>query len=486
MARNRVNQQVKRERTFSSSSTVSTDDGHHDLSEQIVEDVTLEYFYKPRTITALGCLFLYLGYFAFTHDPHIELSKNIFKGLIAICVVFLFVCMLVAPNGPFTRPHPLVWRLVFGISVIYLLGLTFLLFLNYQQIKDILIFIDDDLKYAGPDMKEYAVDCRLTWAKLYESMDLFILSHFIGWAGKSLLMRHAVLCWSASITWEITEIFFAHLLPNFKECWWDAILLDIVICNGLGIHLGLYLCKKLEMRTYHWESIKDIQSTTGKLRRAILQFTPASWTRVNWTDSNSTYKRLLAVYFLGVVWQLIELNTFFLKHIFRIPNPHPLNIYRLLLISLISAPTIRQYYIFITDTRSKRMGTQCWVFIAISTVELLICIKFGRELFAKTEKINIVMWLVFQLVFSFLIVCVMIIRRNRNVEVEPKSQILANLPSDENSKTYNFVNSNGKHVVQREGLNPRASVLKSSARVTRSMARGDTHTADGRAFIRRK
>jgi hypothetical protein len=50
------------------------------------------------------------------------------------------------------------------------------------------------------------VDCRLSWEKVYESMDLFILSHFIGWAGKSLLMRHAVLCWSASITWEITEV----------------------------------------------------------------------------------------------------------------------------------------------------------------------------------------------------------------------------------------------------------------------------------------
>ena len=37
--------------------------------------------------------------------------------------------------------------------MIYLLGLTFLLFLNYRQIKDILIFIDDDLKNAGPDMK---------------------------------------------------------------------------------------------------------------------------------------------------------------------------------------------------------------------------------------------------------------------------------------------------------------------------------------------
>ncbi len=32
-------------------------------------------------------------------DPHLELSKNIFKGVIAISVVFLFVCMLVGPNG---------------------------------------------------------------------------------------------------------------------------------------------------------------------------------------------------------------------------------------------------------------------------------------------------------------------------------------------------------------------------------------------------
>ena len=37
--------------------------------------------------------------------------------------------------------------------MIYLLGLTFLLFLNYQQIKDILIFADDELKHAGPDLK---------------------------------------------------------------------------------------------------------------------------------------------------------------------------------------------------------------------------------------------------------------------------------------------------------------------------------------------
>lgn len=52
------------------------------------------------------------------------------------------------------------------------------------------------------------------------------------------------------------QMAFSHLLPNFAECWWDAWVLDVLICNGLGIWLGMYVCRKLEMRNYHWESIK--------------------------------------------------------------------------------------------------------------------------------------------------------------------------------------------------------------------------------------
>lgn len=97
---------------------------------------------------------------------------------------------------------------------------------------------------------------------------------------------------------------FAHLLPNFVECWyvstfflfeyslihhplisinrWDAIVLDILLCNGLGIWVGMKLCQYLEMREYKWESIKDIHSTSDKIKRAVLQFTPESWTHVRW------------------------------------------------------------------------------------------------------------------------------------------------------------------------------------------------------------
>ena len=29
-----------------------------------------------------------------------------------------------------------------------------------------------------------------------------------------------------------------HLLPNFNECWWDRWLLDVLICNNIGIVAG--------------------------------------------------------------------------------------------------------------------------------------------------------------------------------------------------------------------------------------------------------
>jgi phosphatidylserine synthase 1 len=87
-------------------------------------------------------------------------------------------------------------------------------------------------------------------------MDIFAVGHFLGWAMKALLIRHWIICWYISIMWELTEVFFAHLLPNFQECWWDAWILDVLLCNGIGIAVGMLICKVLEMRIYYWESIK--------------------------------------------------------------------------------------------------------------------------------------------------------------------------------------------------------------------------------------
>ncbi|XP_067133639.1 phosphatidylserine synthase-like [Centruroides vittatus] len=377
-------------------------DHFYDINERPVDQISLEFFYKPHTITLLLVSIIALLYSAFTRTDETTLEDNIWSGICCVIFFFLVISVLVFPNGPFTRPHPAIWRIVFGISVLYLMALLFLLFQNYHTVKSIMYwFYPDLIAFKIDTEKEYGVNCSdITLEKLWNHVDVFACGHFFGWTMKAVLVRHYGICWTISVMWEITEVAFAHLLPNFIECWWDALLLDVLLCNGLGICFGMFICKKLEMRTYNWESIKNIQTTTGKIRRAVLQFTPESWTHVRWLDPKCTYMRFLAVSELVIFWQITELNTFFLKHIFEIPPDHTLSIGRLGLIGIIVAPTLRQYYSYVTDPRCKRVGTQCWVFGAIMMTEASICIKFGAELFAQTQIQNILVWLLIQFILS--------------------------------------------------------------------------------------
>lgn len=56
-----------------------------------------------------------------------------------------------------------------------------------------------------------------------------------------------------------------------------------------------------------------------------------------------------------------ELNTFFGKHYFRYPAKHWLCWGRMLFMGPVSAPAIKQYYSYATDTRCKRLGNHAWV-----------------------------------------------------------------------------------------------------------------------------
>lgn len=348
-------------------------------------------------------------FFTFRDTDNVE--NNIWAGILCCCFFFLIISVLAFPNGPFTRPHPAIWRMVFGMSVLYLLGCLFILFQNYQTVKSILYWFDPELKNFHIDMdKEYGVNCSdLTLERIWGHVDVFALGHFLGWLFKAILIRHMGILWAISCMWEITELAFAHLLPNFIECWWDALVLDVLICNGLGIWCGLKICQMLEMREYKWVGIKDIHSTTGKIKRAMLQFTPESWTSVRWLDPKCSYMRIFALCQLVLFWQTSELNTFFLKHVFELPASHPLVTARLILIGVIVAPSVRQYYCYTTDTTCKRVGTQCWVYGCIMVSEALICIKHGQELFERTQAVNIVVWLIIQFIISLICVigCVM-------------------------------------------------------------------------------
>ncbi|XP_077862763.1 phosphatidylserine synthase 1-like, partial [Saccoglossus kowalevskii] len=83
------------------------------INEQQVNDITLEFCYKPHTITLLSIAVLTALYFAFTRDDEVSTEDNIWAGVCFIVFFFLIISVLAFPNGPFTRPHPAIWRIVF-------------------------------------------------------------------------------------------------------------------------------------------------------------------------------------------------------------------------------------------------------------------------------------------------------------------------------------------------------------------------------------
>lgn len=120
-------------------------DHFYAINERPVDDISLEFFYKPHTISLLTISIFAVFYSAFTRNDS-RLEDNITHGLLCVVFFFLIISILTFPNGPFTRPHPAVWRMVFGLSVIYLMGLLYILFQNYKTVKAIMYWFYPDLQ----------------------------------------------------------------------------------------------------------------------------------------------------------------------------------------------------------------------------------------------------------------------------------------------------------------------------------------------------
>ena len=129
------------------------------INERPVDDISLEFFYKPHTISLLTISIVLVFGIAFTRNDS-SIEDNIQAGLSCVVFFFLIISILAFPNGPFTRPHPAVWRLIFGLSVLYLMGLLYILFQNYRTVKSIMYWFYPDLESFTIDSeKVYFIDC---------------------------------------------------------------------------------------------------------------------------------------------------------------------------------------------------------------------------------------------------------------------------------------------------------------------------------------
>ncbi|XP_071509652.1 phosphatidylserine synthase 2-like [Diadema antillarum] len=368
---------------------------------EVFDDGTNTFFWQAHSITVLVGMLAALLYVTVIEDVQLDTEFNTKRGLIACIVAFCMFGMTQAKDGPFKRPHPAVWRFFLCLSIIYELFLVFLLFQSVGDARQLMAFIDPDLGKPLPE-RTYAEDCRFytpghpggSFHNFWEKWDVFVLGHALGWYFKMLMIRDYWLCNILSIGFELLEYSLEHQLPNFGECWWDHWVMDFLVCNGLGIWLGMKTLNYLNIKTYSWRGLYHIPTYRGKLKRMMLQFTPYSWTRFEWRPTENL-KRWIAVLVIVTMWLVSELNTFYLKTCLWIPPPHFIVWSRLILLIPVGSVAVREVYQYIEDPHCQKFGQQSWVLVAIVVSEVLISVKFQYDLITMPFPRHIaILWIV--------------------------------------------------------------------------------------------
>lgn len=53
-----------------------------------------------------------------------------------------------------------------------------------------------------------------------------------------VMFRDWGVCWLLSVGFEVLECSLQFIIPEFKECWWDSLLIDLLGANMLGMAAG--------------------------------------------------------------------------------------------------------------------------------------------------------------------------------------------------------------------------------------------------------
>lgn len=368
----------------------------------VYDDGTNTFFWRTHTVLSGLIMVCGLAVITFTDVFTGDTAQNMRSGVVAVIVVFILIGVIHMPDGPFVRPHPALWRLVLVLNILYVLLLIFTLFQNVDDARQFLKVLDPELGIALPE-RDYGSDCYLLtpghkdgiFSNIADRFDVFIACHFFGWWVKALIIRDVFILHFLSVTFELLEYTLENHLPNFIECWWDHWVMDFLICNGLGIYLGMKTCQYFEMKSYHWRGLFKTPTIRGKIRRAVTQFTPYSWTPYRWGYTES-FSRFCFVVVIVIFWLIQELNTFYLKTILWVPPNHSFNFYRELLYAMCGACGMKEMYLYLgSSDKNARIGRFSWLLFTAIIVEVLIIIKFGWYILSiPVPRYAIIFWIV--------------------------------------------------------------------------------------------
>ncbi|CAI2362891.1 unnamed protein product [Moneuplotes crassus] len=360
-------------------------DSPHILRLKNLETVEYnKYFYVSHTLTFLGLGVIALNVLIYyTRGWPVEDLKIL--GLKGAMFFFLMFSCFYMPDTIVTRPHPFIWRGVLGANLLYLGFLTYISILPLDEARKTFKIFDETLGETLPE-RSYAEDCRIytpedpvsAFRNFRDSFfDVHTFAHLLGWICKVLIIRDIKVCWICSIGFEIAELTLNHWLPNFKECWWDHLILDLFGANLLGMVIGSYILKYYSVNKINWIYEKDHKSAQmrylnqcSSIKRAVLKLQPNFFMQHDWKVFKSL-KRFYTVIGYCAMGLMIDCNNFFMKTVLLVPPNHYLLKLRLLLWCPLILAASEELFDYVTNKYSKRVRPHLWLTI------LMLCMEAG-------------------------------------------------------------------------------------------------------------
>lgn len=211
------------------------------------------------------------------------------------------------------------------------------------------------------------MDCRLytpenpvsNFYNIVSAVDVFALAHLIGWVVKAMIFRNNLIAWAMSLSFEIYELSLRHWLPNFYECWWDHLLLDVFGCNMLGIFLGNFIIKKLGMPKFHWlfeptersENMSYLRRFWYSLSEVRPYVEQQKWHFL------ASPMNLLIVLWLIVLASMTDLSYFLNKKMLNMPPSHYILAARVWIFGFYSIVVTKEIYHFSRQLEGHRKVT---------------------------------------------------------------------------------------------------------------------------------
>lgn len=322
------------------------------------------------------------------------------------------------PSGTFSWPCYAFWKIMLGMNILYFMFLAFLMFQDTDSIRSALAFIDPRLKEKVPEINYAGHSCSIIggengpFTNILPKIDMFVVAHFLGWMVKALILRNDFIVWVNSILFEWLEVTLRHILPNFYECWWDHVILDIFGCNMMGILCGNYIIRRFNLTRFNWHTCQDeldtqnndkkrggpsqnsgkrdsssgvgSQKVTGGSCSSMIKRVASSF---KWPETFSTLRGLASFLILTTIVQLIDLNYFFFKAELFMPVSHWIFGVRTVLLAICGASAVGELYETFARSSSIHFGKisfQCWLIVVVIFTESLLCWRFSGNLRAES------------------------------------------------------------------------------------------------------